>query len=87
MEDEIIRKLYINFVGNGEMPRKSYLLNDRIDNTEKELKKRLHKNSKKLFEQMCKDYQELNLMETEEAFINGFSFAVKLLSEAYARKL
>ena len=86
MSDEIIRNLYINFVGPGDMPRKCYLLNDRIDTNKKDLLHRLHKKDKKKFEQICKDYEETNLLECEEAFIRGFSFATQLLGEAYSNK-
>ena len=86
MNNEIIRDLYINFVGPGDMPRKGYLLNDRIDTNKKDLLHRLHKKDKKKFEQICKDYEETNLLECEEAFIRGFSFAVQLMSEAYGRE-
>lgn len=84
---EIIKDLYINYVGCGDTTRTDYLLNDRIDTTIKELQKKISNKHKKKLERICNDYQKVNLIETEQAFTRGFAFAVQLLSEAYTHKL
>lgn len=84
--NEVIRDLYNNFIDSCEMPRKCYLLNDRADATLKELKRKMNKKSKKKLDLLCKDYLEIKLIETEEAFIQGFSLATQILSEAFNQK-
>ena len=83
---ELIRDLYNNYVESSEMTRKCYLLNDRIDKTLNELKRKMNKKTKKKLDLLCEDHLELNLIESEEAFIQGFSFATQLLSEAFNQK-
>ncbi len=84
---KLIKDLFRNYVGLGDTTIKDFLLNDRIDITTKELQKLINNKHKKKLERLCNDYQEVNLIETEHSFIKGFSFAVQLLSEAYAQKL
>lgn len=84
--NELIKDLYNNYVTSNEMPRKCYLLNDRIDKTLTELKKKMNKKTKKKLDLLCEDHLELNLIESEEAFIQGFSLATKLLSEVFNQK-
>ena len=86
MQSGIINQLYYNFVECTELSSRGQLLNDRIESTTKELKKRLNKNGKRKLEQIVNDYNEVSLMEVDNAFKDGFSFAVKLLSEAYSHK-
>lgn len=85
--NSLIKELYTNFVDVGEMPAKVTLLNGRIDENTKKLNSILkHKHRQKL-ETLCKDYEEVNLMQTDQAFERGFSFAVQLLAEAFSHKL
>lgn len=84
---EIIKDLYINYVGCGDTTRIDYLLTDRIDSIIKELQKKINNKHKKKLETLCNDYEKVNLIETEQAFTRGFAFAVQLLSEAYSHKL
>lgn len=86
MQKGIIKSLYGNFVEGSEPPRRCQLLYDRINDNTKILKKSISKRNKKKLEMLCSDYEATNIMEVEEAFADGFSFAVKLLSEAYAHK-
>lgn len=81
-----IKDLYINHVGPGSSTRMSYLLNERIDQNTKHLKKVINFKHKKKLETLCKDYEQLNLMETERAFSRGFAYATQLLSEAFNHK-
>ena len=83
---ELIRDLYNNYVDSNEMPRKYYLLNDRIDKTLNELKKKMNNRTKKKLDLLCEDHLELILIESEEAFTQGFSLATQLLSEAFNQK-
>lgn len=84
--NELIRDLYNNYVESNEMPRKCYLLNDRIDKTITELKRKMNKKTKKKLDLLCEDQLDLSLIESEEAFIQGFSLATQLLSEAFNQK-
>ena len=84
--NELIRDLYNNFVESKEMPRKCYILNDRIDKTLNEIKRKMNKRTKKKLDLLCEDHLELNLIESEEAFIQGFSLATQLLSQAFNQK-
>lgn len=84
MNSEIIKELFTNFVGNGDIPAKLFLLNGRIDDNTKLLNKVISKRYKKKLETLCKDYEEVNLIQTDEAFTRGFSFAVQLLAESFS---
>ena len=85
---EFVKKnpILIKYVDSNEMPRKYYLLNDRIDKTLNELKKKMNNRTKKKLDLLCEDHLELILIESEEAFIQGFSLATQLLSEAFNQK-
>lgn len=86
MQSEIIKELYCNFVESSELPHKCHLLYDRISTNTKDLKKIMCKKYKKKLERLCEDYEEINTIEVDNAFVDGFSFAVQLMSEAYAHK-
>lgn len=84
--NEMIKDLYNNFFDSGEHPRICHLLNQRIDETTKQLRKNINSKNKKKLDRICKDYQKVNLIETEDEFIRGFSYAIQLMSEAYSHK-
>lgn len=86
MSESLIKDLYTNFVDSSESPHLCYLLYERIDTTTAELKSVLYKENRKKLERLCQDYEKINLMETDRAFVDGFSFAVKLMAEAFANK-
>ena len=86
MEKGIIKSLYGNFVEGSEPSRRCQLLYDRINENTKSLTKSINKRNKKKLEMICKDYEATNIMEVEDAFKDGFAFAVKLMAEAYAHK-
>ena len=86
MQKGLIKSLYNNFVEGSEPSHRCHLLYERIDDNTKSLKKSINKRNKKKLDMICNDYEATNTMEVEEAFADGFSFAVKLLSEAYAHK-
>lgn len=83
---EIIKDLYYNFVESSELPRKYHLLCDRISANEKFLKKIIKKKHIQKLEMIVEDYEEIITITTDNAFIDGFSFAVQLMSEAYGHK-
>lgn len=85
--DSLIKELFTNFVDTGEMPTKVFLLNDRIDENTKKLNSILKTKHKEKLKTLCRDYEEVNLIQTEHAFERGFSFAVQLLAEAFSHKL
>lgn len=84
--NEIIKDLYINYVSGSQLPRKYYLLFERVETTTKQLKRIMNKKNKKKLEKLCDDYEEIISIESDEAFVDGFSFAVQLLTEAFNRK-
>ena len=73
---EIIKDLYYNFVESSELPRKYHLLCDRILANEKYLKKIIKKKHIQKLEMIVEDYEEIITITTDNAFIDGFSFAV-----------
>lgn len=83
---EIIKDLYYNFVESSELPRKYHLLCDRISANDKDLKKIIKKKHRKKLEMIIEDYEEIISITTDNAFVDGFSFAVQLMSEAYGHK-
>ena len=86
MQEGIIQDLYVNFVGTSEYPRRYHLLNGRIDEVTRELNNKMNPKLKKKLKRLCDDYEEVYSIGTEEAFISGFSFAIHLMTEAYAHK-
>lgn len=86
MQSELIKMLYGNFIESSDPPYKSHLLNDRINTNTKSIKRILNRKNKNKLDLICKDYEEINIMDVENAFADGFSLAVQLLSEAYAHK-
>ena len=86
MQESIIKDLYYNFIQCSELPRKYHLLVERADETTKKLSKVLNKKNKKKLDRLCNDYEEIISLEIDNAFSDGFGFAVRLISEAYSRK-
>ena len=84
--EEIIKDLFVNYVGYGETSSKNFLLNERIDENTKKLNRILSKKHKKKLKTLCDDYENVNLIETEKAFTRGFSFTVQLMAEAFSQK-
>lgn len=85
--DNLIKDIFTNYVGFGDVSKEYYMLSERIDVNTKMLNKVINNRHKKIFEKLCNDYEELNIIQSEDAFVRGFVFAVHLLSEAYAHKL
>ena len=84
--EEIIKDIFVNYVGYGETSSKTLLLNERIDENTKKLNKIINKKNRKKLKTLCDDYEEVNLIETENCFVRGFSFAVQLMAEAFSQK-
>ena len=86
MQSEIIKELYTNFVESSELPRKYHLLCDRISANTKDIKKVMKKKHRKKLDMIVDDYEEIITITGDNAFVDGFSFAVQLMSEAYGHK-
>lgn len=85
MQEKLITEIYHNLIESSELPRKHHLLIERVDITTKQLKKVMNKKNKKKLEQLCKDYEEILALEVDNAFSDGFSFAIKLMAEVYSK--
>ena len=83
MQEKLIKEIYHNLIESSELPIKHHLLNARVDETTKQLERIMNKKNKKKLEQLCKDYEEILALEVENAFEDGFSSAVQLMSEVY----
>lgn len=85
----IIKDLNINYLrGLGTMPRRYYLLNDRIDTTQKLLKRKLYnKNDREKFDKLIDMLMETNRFENEEQFITGFVLATQIMAEVFSYKV
>ena len=77
---KIIKDLGINYMqGLGTMPRKYYLLNERIDTIQKELKYKLNKEKdKKKIDTLIETMMETTSMENDEQFVSGFVLATRI---------
>ena len=86
---ETIKDLGINYMqGLGTMPRKYYLLNDRIDIIQKQLKQKLrNKKDKKKLDKLVDMLMETNSMECDEQFISGFVLATRIMAEVLTHKI
>ena len=85
----LINDLNINYMrGLGNMPRRYYLLNDRIDATQKTLKQKMrNKKDKKKIDTLMDMIMEANKYENEDQFIAGFVLATQLMAEAFSYKV
>ena len=86
MSKKLIHNLYHNFVEESEPPRRYFVLLERIETNTKQLKSIMSKKNKMKLQMICDDFDEISELETDNAFTDGFAFAVKLMSEAYAHK-
>ena len=78
--EEIIKDLYINFVESGESSRRCFLLRERIDTNTKELNKILYKGNQKKLERIVKDFEEINMSETEREFVRRIFICCEVTS-------
>lgn len=86
---EIIKDLSINYMqGLGTMPRKYYLLNERIDTIQRELKYKLNKEKdKKKLDTLIETMMETTSMENDEQFVSGFVLATRIMAEVLNYKI
>lgn len=86
---ETIKDLGINYMqGLGTMPRKYYLLNDRIDIIQKQLKQNLrNKKDKKKVDELINTIMKTSAFESDEQFVSGFILATHIMAEALTYKL
>ncbi len=83
---EMIKDLFINYIGNGNSTKKEIALMENIDKNMSTLNKILNKKCKKKLNKLCNDYDKINEIEVEQAFTRGFSYAVQLMAEAFSQK-
>ena len=86
MEESVIKDLYCNYIQQSSKPRKYYYLLDNIDKNNRKLYQNISKKDKKMLQTICDNYDEVLIYEAQSGFYDGFSCAVKILSEAYANK-
>lgn len=86
---EIIKDLNLNYVeGPYTMPRKYFLLNERIEVFQKQLKQRLHnKKDKKKVDKLVDMLMETSSMENDAQFVSGFVLATRIMSEVLNYKV
>ena len=86
---EIIKDLSINYMqGLGTMPRKYYLLNERIDTIQRELKYKLNKEKdKKKLDKLIETMMETTSMENDDQFVSGFVLATRIMAEVLTYKI
>lgn len=86
MKKSLISDLYHNYITETEQPRIYFLLLERIDTNTKKLKKHMNNRNKKILQRICDDYDKITALETDNAFADGFSFAMQIMLEAFNRK-
>lgn len=86
---ETIKDLSLNYVeGPITMPRKYYLLNERIDTIQRELKYKLNKEKdKKKLDSLIETMMETTSMENDEQFVSGFVLATRIMAEVLTYKI
>ena len=86
---EIIKDLGTNYLrGTSTMPRKYYLLNNKIDIMQKELRQNLNnKRDKKKFDKLIDALMEVGTFESDGQFVSGFVLATHIMAEALTYKL
>ena len=74
--------------GLGTMPKKYYLLNDRIDIIQKQLKQKLRsKKDKKKVDELINTIMKTSTFESDEQFVSGFILATQIMAESLTYKL
>lgn len=86
---ETIKDLGINYLRESvTMPRKYYLLNNKIDIMQKELRQKLNNNrDKKKFDKLIDALMEVGTFESDGQFVSGFVLATHIMAEALTYKL
>lgn len=86
---ETIKDLGINYLRESvAMPRKYYLLNNKIDIMQKELRQNLNnKRDKKKFDKLIDALMEVGTFESDGQFVSGFVLATHIMAEALTYKL
>ena len=70
------------------MPKKYYLLNDRIDIIQKQLKQKLrNKKDKKKVDELINTIMKTSTFESDAQFVSGFILATQIMAEALTYKL
>ena len=86
---EIIKDINTNYVdGPSTMPRKYFLLNDRIEVLHTQLRQKLKsKKDKKKLDKLVDMLSQTSSMECDEQFVSGFVLATRIMSEVLNYKL
>ena len=81
-----IRRIYHEFylLEDMQMPKDYYRAGKKVDKLKEELKKHIEStNANELIESLENAYLDMSSIDSEQSFVNGFSFATKLVSEAF----
>lgn len=81
-----IRRIYHEFylLEDMQMPKDYYKTSKKVDKLKEELKKHIEStNTNELIESLENAYLDMSSIDSEQSFINGFSLATKLVSEAF----
>lgn len=85
-----IRKIYSDFylLEHMKMPPKYYNASKKVDKLKEELKTQLNSsNGKELLESLGNAYIDMSSIDSEQSFIDGFSFAARIISEAFLQEV
>lgn len=86
-KSEIIRDIYNNyFIDSISYPNKYYEVGDQIDILKKEIVEHLSKDYVEKLDNLCQLFLDLELIDSEESFITGYSAATQITAEAFLTK-
>lgn len=69
-----------------QMPKDYYIISRKVDDLKEDLKKHIESSkANELIETLENAYLDMSGIDSEQSFVDGFSLATKLVSEAFLR--
>ena len=84
-----IRRIYHEFylLEDMQMPKDYYIISRKVDDLKEDLKKHIESSkANELIESLENAYLDMSSIDSEQSFVDGFSLATKLVSEAFLRR-
>lgn len=84
-----IRRIYNDFylLEDMKMPKKYYKVSQRVDKLRKDIKMHFDSSdAETLLEQLGNAYIDMNCIDSEQSFVDGFCLATRIVTEAFLQE-